>query len=203
MSDDKLDLTSRLLAWVSSNIKFIVIGVVIGVSIPLLWNFMQYKEQQKNLVASDLYYDSINIESTNEEIEQIRNKLKLEHSDSIYEVLSNFLSAKKEFENENYDLSMSYLQEILNININKTYNSLANIKIAIIYIQKEDYANALKKLDEVEMQNAFKQVLSEIKGDIYKYKGDKVKSLKFYDEAISASAINNENLLMKRNSVQN
>tara|TARA_X000000368_G_scaffold98252_3_gene75625 strand:+ start:1708 stop:2319 length:612 start_codon:yes stop_codon:yes gene_type:complete len=203
MSDDKLDLTSRLLAWVSSNIKFIVIGVVIGVSIPLLWNFMQYKEQQKNLVASDLYYDFINIESTNEEIEQIRNKLKLEHSDSIYEVLSNFLSAKKEFENENYDLSMSYLQEILNININKTYNSLANIKIAIIYIQKEDYANALKKLDEVEMQNAFKQVLSEIKGDIYKYKGDKVKSLKFYDEAISASAINNENLLMKRNSVQN
>ena len=203
MSDDKLDLTSRLLAWVSSNIKFIVIGVVIGVSIPLLWNFMQYKEQQKNLVASDLYYDFINIESTNEEIEKIRNKLKLEHSDSIYEVLSNFLSAKKEFENENYDLSMSYLQEILNININKTYNSLANIKIAIIYIQKEDYANALKKLDEVEMQNAFKQVLSEIKGDIYKYKGDKVKSLKFYDEAISASAINNENLLMKRNSVQN
>ena len=203
MSDDKLDLTSRLLAWVSSNIKFIVIGVVIGVSIPLLWNFMQYKEQQKNLVASDLYYDSINIESTNEEIEQIRNKLKLEHSDSIYEVLSNFLSAKKEFENENYDLSMSYLQEILNININKTYNSLANIKIAIIYIQKEDYANALKKLDEVEMQNAFKQVLSEIKGDIYKYKGDKVKSLKFYEEAISSSAINNENLLMKRNSVQN
>ena len=98
---------------------------------------------------------------------------------------------------------MNYLQEIIKINSNDTYNSLANIKMAIIYVQKEDYDSALKKLDEVEMQKAFKQVLSEIKGDIYKYKGDKVNSLKFYDDAISSSAINNENLLMKRNSVQN
>jgi len=203
MSEENVDFTNKLLAWVSENIKFIVTGIIIGISIPLLWNFMQYKEQQKNLVASDLYYKFINIESTDEEVEEIRNRLDSDHDNSIYEVLSNFVSAKKEFENKNYDLSMNYLQEIININSNDTYNSLANIKMAIIYVQKEDYDSALKKLDEVEMQKAFKQVLSEIKGDIYKYKGDKVNSLKFYDDAISSSAINNENLLMKRNSVQN
>jgi predicted negative regulator of RcsB-dependent stress response len=55
----------------------------------------------------------------------------------------------------------------------------------------------------IEMQSSFKQIISEIKGDIYKFKGDKEKSLEFYNEAISASAINNENLLMKKNSVEN
>ena len=203
MSEENIDFTSKLLVWVSENIKFIIAGILIGISIPLLWNYMDYKADQKNLAASDLYYKLIDIESADTEVEEIKDKLKSEHDESIYEVLSNFISAKKEFENKNYDLSMNYLQEIINIDSNDTYNSLAKIKIAIIYVEKKEYDNALRKLDEVKMQKSFKQVLSEIKGDIYKYKGDKIKSLKFYDDAINASAINNENLLMKRNSVQN
>ena len=55
----------------------------------------------------------------------------------------------------------------------------------------------------VKMQEAFKQVLLEMKGDIYKYKGDKVKSLEFYNKALEATATNKENLLMKQNSVKN
>ena len=53
------------------------------------------------------------------------------------------------------------------------------------------------------MKEAFKQILSETKGDIYKHMGDMEKSFKYYNEAIDDSAINNENLLMKYNSVKN
>ena len=95
MSEENLDFTNKLLAWVSENIKFIVTGIIIGISIPLLWNFMQYKEQQKNLVASDLYYKFINIESTDEEVAEIRNRLNSDHDNSIYEVLSILFQQKK------------------------------------------------------------------------------------------------------------
>ena len=95
-----------------------------------------------------------------------------------------------------------HLEEILSINTNKTYNSLAIIKISKISVQQEKYDEALEYLEKVQLKDAFKQIISELKGDIYKFKGDSQNSLKFYNEAISSSAINNENLLMKKNSVE-
>ena len=203
MSEDKLDITSKVLVWTSENIKFIVIGAAIGILIPLSWNFYQYKVEKGNLLASDLYYELLSIENSSDDLKKFEGKIISEHDGSVYDVLSKFILSKKEFENKNYDLSKKYLNEIIKININETYNSLAYIKISLIHIQNKDYNNALDVLAMIEMQSSFKQIISEIKGDIYKFKGDKEKSLEFYNEAISASAINNENLLMKKNSVEN
>jgi|TARA_B100000767_G_scaffold268991_1_gene290158 predicted negative regulator of RcsB-dependent stress response len=202
MSDDKLDFTSKMVAWAKDNIKFILVGVVIGIAIPLSWSYMQHLEEQKNLEASELYYDLVDIGNSEEIIKQAKNKISDNHEGSIYDVLTKFILAKQEFENKNYELSMDYLEKIIDIDANDTYNSLARIKISLIHVENKDYDAALKSLDMVKMQIPFKQILSEIKGDIFKYKGDKEKSLKFYNEAINASAINNENLLMKKNSVK-
>ena len=82
----------------------------------------------------------------------------------------------------------------------------ANDKITttpLINIEEKKYDEALAYIEKVNLKDAFKQVLSEIKGDIYKFKGDKENALKYYTEAIDSSAINNENLLMKKNSVKN
>ena len=46
MSDEKLDLTSKIVKWATENIKFISIGVVIGISMPLLWSYSQYLEEE-------------------------------------------------------------------------------------------------------------------------------------------------------------
>ena len=203
MSDDKLDITSKIVSWATDNIKFISIGVVIGIAIPMLWSYSQHLEEKRNLRASELYYNLVDISNSEDDTREAKNKIMSDHKGSIYEVLTKFILAKKEFENKNYENSMKHLEEIINIDANDTYNSLARIKISLIYIENKNYDMALKTLDMVKMQSAFKQILSEVKGDIFKYKGDKEKSLKFYNEAIDASAINNENLLMKKNSVKN
>ena len=203
MSDDKLDLTSKMVKWATENIKFISIGVFIGISLPLIWSYSQYLEEQKNLTASELYYDLVDISNSSADSQEAQNKIMDEHGDSIYEVLAKFILSKKEFENKNYDLSKEYLEEIIDIDANDTYSSLARIKVSLIHIENKNYDMALNTLEKVAMKNAFKQIIAEIKGDIFKYKGDKEKSLKFYNEAIDASAINNENLLMKKNSVKN
>ena len=203
MSDDRLDLTSKMVKWATENIKFISIGVFIGISLPLIWSYSQYLEEQKNLTASELYYDLVDISNSSADSQEAQNKIMDEHGDSIYEVLAKFILSKKEFENKNYDLSKEYLEEIIDIDANDTYSSLARIKVSLIHIENKNYDMALNTLEKVAMKNAFKQIIAEIKGDIFKYKGDKEKSLKFYNEAIDASAINNENLLMKKNSVKN
>ena len=158
---------------------------------------------EKNLTASDLYYQVTNIESSKEVIGSATEEILLNHRGSIYEVLTKFTLSKKEFENKNYSLARKYLEQIIDIDTSDTYNSLASIKIALIYIQEKEYELALNNLEDVEMKKAFKQILSETKGDIYKYMGDMEQSFKYYNEAIAASAINNENLLMKHNSVKN
>lgn len=203
MSDNELDFTNKILYWVTQNIKYIAIGVFIGIAIPLSWNYLEFKKEKQNIIASDLYSQLIeNLNSSNVDT-GIEKQMFDEHNGTIYELLSKFVLSKEEFEKKNYTLSKKYLEDIIDLDINKSYNDLAKIKISLINIEEKNYDEALKYLEMVKMKEAFKQVLLEIKGDIYKYKGDKVKSLEFYNEALEATAINKENLLMKQNSVKN
>ena len=203
MAEDNLDFTGKIAQWGAQNIKYISIGVLIGVLIPLAWNYNQYLEVEKNLVASELYYKTINIENSEEVIAEATEQILSNHSGSIYEVLTKFMLSKQEFESKNYTLARNYLEQIIDADASDTYNSLASIKIALICMQEKEYESALNNLENVKMKEAFKQILSETKGDIYKHMGDMEKSFKYYNEAIDDSAINNENLLMKYNSVKN
>ena len=203
MAEDNLDFTDKIAQWGAQNIKYISIGVLIGVLIPLAWNYNQYLEVEKNLVASELYYKTINIENSDEVIAEATEQILSDHSGSIYEVLTKFMLSKQEFENKNYTLARNYLEQIIDADTSDTYNSLASIKIALICMQEKEYESALNNLENVKMKEAFKQILSETKGDIYKHMGDMEKSFKYYNEAIGDSAIDNENLLMKHNSVKN
>jgi len=203
MSDNELDFTNKILDWVMQNIKYIVIGVFIGIAIPLSWNYLEFKKEKQNIIASDLYSQLIENRNSSNVDTGIEKQMFDEHDGTIYELLSKFVLSKEEFEKKNYTLSKKYLEDIINLDINKSYNDLAKIKISLINIEEKNYDEALKYLEMVKMKEAFKQVLLEIKGDIYKYKGDKVKSLEFYNEALEATAINKENLLMKQNSVKN
>jgi len=203
MAEDNLDFTDKIAQWGAQNIKYISIGVLMGVLIPLAWNYNQYLEVEKNLVASELYYKTINIENSDEVIAEATEQILSDHSGSIYEVLTKFMLSKQEFENKNYTLARNYLEQIIDADASDTYNSLASIKIALICMQEKEYESALNNLENVKMKEAFKQILSETKGDIYKHMGDMKKSFKYYNEAIGDSAIDNENLLMKHNSVKN
>jgi len=203
MAEDNLDFTDKIAQWGAQNIKYISIGVLMGVLIPLAWNYNQYLEVEKNLVASELYYKTINIENSEEVIAEATEQILSDHSGSIYEVLTKFMLSKQEFENKNYTLARNYLEQIIDADASDTYNSLASIKIALICMQEKEYESALNNLENVKMKEAFKQILSETKGDIYKHMGDMEKSFKYYNEAIGDSAIDNENLLMKHNSVKN
>ena len=203
MSSENLDFTSKIMAWCQDNLKYLIIGALIGIIIPLSWNYYKHLRTTENLVASDLYGELVNLIDSQEDYKNIESKISSEHENSIYEVLTKFMLSKQEFENNDYQAAKKYLEDIISIDIDATYNSLAKIKISVINIQEKNYDDALLALDNIELKDSFQQVIFELKGDIYKYKGDVEKSLDFYNKAIEASAIDNENLLMKKNSVKN
>tara|TARA_B110000014_G_scaffold235151_1_gene199520 strand:- start:3223 stop:3834 length:612 start_codon:yes stop_codon:yes gene_type:complete len=203
MSDDKKDIVNKVIEWCSQNIKYLVIGVLLGIAIPLSMSYYQNLLSKRNIIASDLYYKISNIENPEEILIAAEQEISSDHSNSVYAVLSKFVLAKNAFDKKNYSLAKEYLEEITESDIDDTYNSLAKIKLSIICIQEQNYDQAIEYLDDIELKESFKQVVAETKGDIYKFKGDKNMSLKYYNEAVEASAINNENLLMKRNAVKN
>lgn len=203
MSSENLDFTSKIMTWCQDNIKYLIAGALIGIIIPLSWNYFKHLKTIENLAASDLYGDLVNLIESQEDYKSIENLILEEHKNSVYEVLSKFILSKEEFENNNYEAAKMHLEDIINIDVNETYNSLAKIKISLINIQEKKYDDAIDILGKVESTDSFKQVIFELKGDIYKYKGDKEKSLSFYKKAIESSVIDNENLLMKKNSVKN
>ncbi len=199
MSDKKVNFINKTLNWMYQNIKYVAFGIILGISILLILEYIEYKEEQDNIIASDLYFKLI---SENSSEDDIKNKIFADHKDSIYEVLLKFILAKKEFENKNLKESRNYLNDIIRINKNKIYNNLAHIKLSLIFIEERKYNKALKQLDIIEEKTPYKKLISEIKGDIYKFKGDYKKSIYYYDQAIKASALDNDNLLMKLNSVK-
>ena len=135
MSSDNLDLTSKIAIWCQNNLRYIVIGGLIGITIPLSWNYYQYSQKTKNVAASDLYTQLIDLTTTEEEYKNIADKISEDHSESIYDILSKFILSKLEFENKNYEGAKAHLEDIINIDINDTYNSLATIKISLINIE--------------------------------------------------------------------
>ncbi len=203
MSSENLDFTNKIMAWCLDNIRYLIAGALIGIIIPLSWNYFKHLKTIENLAASDLYGDLVDLIDSQEDYKSTESLILEEHKNSVYEVLSKFILSKQEFENNNYEEAKMHLEDIINIDVNETYNSLAKIKISLINIQEKKYDDALDILGKVKLTDSFKQVIFELKGDIYKYKGDKEKSLSFYKKAIESSVIDNENLLMKKNSVKN
>ena len=67
MSSDNLDLTSKIAIWCQNNLRYIIVGALIGVTIPLSWNYYQHLQKIKNVAASDLYVQLIDLTATEEE----------------------------------------------------------------------------------------------------------------------------------------
>ena len=61
MSDEKIDFTSQIMIWASKNIKYVVIGAVIGITIPLSWNYYQYNGYR----ASNVCYTFVSVDDGN------------------------------------------------------------------------------------------------------------------------------------------
>ena len=71
MSSENLDFTSKIMAWCQDNLKYLIIGALIGIIIPLSWNYYKHLRTTENLVASDLYGELVNLIDSQEDYKNI------------------------------------------------------------------------------------------------------------------------------------
>ena len=91
-------------------------------------------------MASDLYSELVNSINIDEEYIDIEKEISEEYENTIYEVLSNFILSKQEFEKSNYSKEKITLERIktLNYNINGAFSKLDQLLRKIETNTKKD-----------------------------------------------------------------
>jgi len=187
------------LEWVKENIKYIFIGVSIGILIAISYKYYEYEVGNQSLKASELYYKLVLYTNDDDEVKNISDQIINNYSRSIYYPLTLFYLAKISHDKYDYKSAEEYLNEIIDEDYNETYTVLAKIRLSRVYLSSNNYNKSLDILKDIKEDSSFSEIVYELKGDIYKYKNNKNKALEFYEKALNSSVINKELLLMKKN----
>ncbi|MEC7885436.1 MAG: tetratricopeptide repeat protein [Pseudomonadota bacterium] len=187
------------LEWIRENIKYIFIGISMGILLVISYKYYEYETDKQSLKASELYYKLVLYSNDDDEIKNISNQIINNYSKSIYYPLTLFYLAKISHDKYDYKSAEEYLNEVINEDYNETYTTLAKIRLSRVYLSLNNYSKSLDILEDINEDSSFSEIVYELKGDIYKYKNNKNKALEFYEKALDSSVINKELLLMKKN----
>ena len=136
--------------------------------------------------ASDLYMQvmqSAALNTVDDKIIDINNKLINEFSDTPYAALSSLALAKSEYEKDNIDAATAQLEIAVKHASNDVIKQIANLRLAKVYIEQGKYEEALVLLNQSHAA-AYDAQYEELKGDLYLAKGDVALARAAYDKAI-------------------
>ena len=101
------------LEWVKENIKYIFIGVSIGILIAISYKYYEYEVGNQSLKASELYYKLVLYTNDDDEVKNISDQIINNYSRSIYYPLTLFYLAK--ISHDKYDTRIILLVFITNV----------------------------------------------------------------------------------------
>lgn len=137
----------------------------------------------------------------NKGVASYSNQLIKEYSQTVYAHAARLTMAKLDVAREQYDKAIDNLQIVANNSPLKALKQVAHIRIARLLAAEKNYGKALEELVFVD-DDAYKPVVSELKGDIFVATGKYQQAIVSYREAITAvrtKGIGNVYLEMKTN----
>ena len=200
-TNKKNNLFKNFQVFITSNLRYILIGVGLFLITFILFQVYSYISLQDIKKSSIVFFNSI---ENNEEILDDLNSIK--KNDNIYSVLSTLKIIENSNKNKNYNISNElYKEVILSKKINTLYKSsiavhAAHTLINASYLEStnkyiEDISFFIKNIsDELESFFSIKKELQYMlivtEGDINKseYKNNNL-ALKLFDEIIKSSSI--------------
>ncbi len=160
--DDEL-ATAR--AFWKENGKSIIVGIALGLSGIVGFNYWQVYQQHQAESASELYdqikpgVDAINAMT-------VADELKESFSSSIYSSLGAFSLAKILVEEDKLDLAASELDWVLKNTDDEAIQHIARIRLASVYIAEQKFNEVIVMLDGIN-QGVFESRYQELIGDAY------------------------------------
>ena len=172
--------------WWKENSTSLIVGLVIGVSGLFGWRYYVDENNFHAVQASDLYMQvmqSAALNTVDDKIIDINNKLINEFADTPYAALSSLALAKSEYEKDNVDAAATQLELAVKHASDDVIKQIANLRLAKIYIEQSKYDEALA-LTNLPHATAYDAQYEELKGDLYMAKGDIAQARSAYDKAI-------------------
>lgn len=173
--------------WWKENSTSLVVGLFLGVSGLFGWRYYVDQNNFHAVQASDLYMQvmqSAALNTVDDKIIDINNKLINEFSDTPYAALSSLALAKAEYEKDNIDGAIAQLELAVKHASDDVIKQIASLRLVKTYIEQSKYDEALVLLN-LPHAAAYDSQYEELKGDLYMAKGDVALARTAYDKAIA------------------
>ncbi|MEM7304825.1 MAG: tetratricopeptide repeat protein [Pseudomonadota bacterium] len=203
MAENEEEQVKELKEWWDKNGKSVIAGVVIGIGALVGWKGWTTYHERQAMEASDLYntMQKYLLARDLEAFALQAGVLKDNYGSTPYASLGALILAKANVEDGDYPLAIENLQWVVNHSNQETLQTIAQLRLARIYISEGELDKAEKVLLE-EYPNAYNSLKQELLGDLYASQGDYNAALKAYDAAIhSAEEGDIEYLQMKRDNI--
>lgn len=177
----------------AKNGNSIITGILLALAVIFGYQFWTNSNIEKAELASEAYEQVIEAQqavfaegSTEEDktnLLSLANAVISEHGKTTYAQLTAFLLAKLAVEDGKPEESAKQLQWILDQKPNKGIELTAKLRLAKVHLAQEKYDEALALLSS-ESSASHKAAYEELKGDIYRLKGENDKARNAYQLAV-------------------
>lgn len=187
--------------WWKENGKQVIFGAIIGFSLIGGWRYYLDYSVKQTSEASALFEQMVahNTASGNTtDKAAVFDKIKNNYAGTPYLSTSALLLAKTHYESGNKEKALEVLDTVIADNKQSVLALVAKERKARILIDMDKADEALVLLT-ANVEESFRAVFEELKGDAYLLKGDIAKARAAYDKALLLNNSGNKNLLqMKR-----
>ncbi|MDH5518119.1 MAG: tetratricopeptide repeat protein [Gammaproteobacteria bacterium] len=189
--------------WWKENGKQIIVGTVVGFSLIIGWRYyIDYAEKQTS-AASALFEQIIaktDASSNSVDKTAVFEKIKKDYSSTPYSASAALVLAKTYYEAGNKDKSVETLDYVISNSKDSILVQVAKERKARVLIDMAKPQDALLVLSD-DVDQAFKAIFEELKGDAYTLLGDVEKARAAFDKALLNSSGDKTMLQMKRDNL--
>jgi len=171
--------------WLKENSKFLIGGLVLGVSGFFGTQFFQQNKLKEAEMASQLYseIEFAVKQQRSSQAQLLLQKMDTDFAKSPYQDQGHLLMAKLFMGSVDYDNAILQLEFLIENSMEESLKHIARIRIARIKLQQNLYDEALQIL-ETESMGSFEAKYEEIKGDIFSKKGEFSEAQAAYSKAL-------------------
>lgn len=178
-------------AWWKKNGVALILAVGVGVGGYFGWQAWKTNEANHTAEASALYQNLVQAaadlkdENNLKTVTFIAKQLSDEYSDTGYAMFSQLFVARVDAYQGNYDEAIKALDKAMMETEDASFIAIANLRIARLMLQKQDFTAAMAQLDKVS-EREFSVQKQELKGDILLAQGKRDDARVAYEKASEA-----------------
>lgn len=167
--------------------RWIFAVLLIGALAYFGWKMYQHHLQTRQQDAAAVLEQMVQKAQSAKDVNALNGDLKNlqeNYADTIAATQGSLLVAAAEFDRKQYGIAAAHLKWVLDHQKEPFARALAVSRLAVVYLQQNQYAEALKVL-ETPVDAAFEPLILETKGDVLAAQGKSAEAVAAYEQALA------------------